>query len=293
MSFTLQGIPVSSGIAIGRAYLLAPIAFEVPRYYVQQEQISQEQERFRLAQATVEKELQALRLGLPVNAPEEVAAFLDVHMLILKDPMLIEASLELIQVQGYNAEWALATQLEALSAHFELMEDDYLRERRVDIEQVGDRIFKALAGLEGFEVIDRTQSLGADEHMILVARDISPTDMLQFKTRTLKGCITDLGGGNSHTAIVARSLNIPVAVGVQHASQLICQDDLIIMDGDLGVVIVDPSQDMLDQYRSRLDAEKIHQESLHQLLASPAQTADGHKIQLFANIDCQKRRRRH
>ncbi|MDM8355414.1 phosphoenolpyruvate--protein phosphotransferase [Pandoraea communis] len=282
MSFTLHGIPVSRGIAIGRAYLLAPATLDVPHYLLDPSQIDDEIARFRGAQASVQHELDTLKAELPDDAPGEMGAFLDVHSLILNDTLLADAVFKLIRERRYNAEWALTTQLEVLVARFEDIDDEYLRERRADIEQVAERVLKALAGAPGIRhVVAETPR----DDMIVVARDIAPADMLQFKSQTFKGFVTDLGGKTSHTAIVARSLGIPAAVGVAQASLLIKQDDVIIIDGDSGIVIVDPAPIVLEEYSYRQSERALEERRLQRLKHSPAQTIDGTPIELFANIE--------
>ncbi len=161
------------------------------------------------------RELQALWTDLPKDAPTELGAFIDVHALILSDPMISEAPLDIIRSRHYNAEWALVTQIDELSAQFDEIEDAYLRERKDDIQQVGERVLKVLIGTA--PTLADLASSPDDEfqpQMIVVAHDISPADMLQFRDRAFAGFVTDLGGQNSHTAIVARSLDIPAAVGM-------------------------------------------------------------------------------
>ncbi|CAB3663467.1 phosphoenolpyruvate--protein phosphotransferase [Paraburkholderia rhynchosiae] len=282
MSFTLHGIPVSRGIAIGRAYLIAPAALDVDHYLIEPAQIEGEVERFRTAQQRVHQELDALRADLAADAPSEMGAFINVHSMILNDAMLVQETIDLIRTRRYNVEWALTEQLERLSRHFDDIEDEYLRERKADIEQVVERVLKALAGASA-ALVDGVH--GACDEMIVVAHDIAPADMMQFKTQTFQGFVTDLGGRTSHTAIVARSLGIPAAVGVQHASALIRQDDLIIVDGDHGIVIVDPAPIVLEEYSYRQSEKALEQRKLQRLKFSPTQTLCGTRIELCANIE--------
>ncbi|WP_144111079.1 phosphoenolpyruvate--protein phosphotransferase [Paraburkholderia sp. BCC1886] len=282
MSFTLHGIPVSRGIAIGRAYLIAPAALDVDHYLIEPAQIESEVERFRTAQQLVHQELDALRADLAADAPSEMGAFINVHSMILNDAMLVQETIDLIRTRRYNVEWALTEQLERLSRHFDDIEDEYLRERKADIEQVVERVLKALAGASP-GLGDAVH--GACDEMIVVAHDIAPADMMQFKTQTFQGFVTDLGGRTSHTAIVARSLGIPAAVGVQHASALIRQDDLIIVDGDHGIVIVDPAPIVLEEYSYRQSEKALEQRKLQRLKFSPTQTLCGTRIELCANIE--------
>ncbi len=284
MSFTLHGIPVSRGIAIGRAYLIARAALDVAHYLIDAHQIDAEVERFRAALDAVRGELDALRADLSDDTPTEVGAFIDVHAMILSDAMLVQETIDLIRTRRYNVEWALTEQLDVLTRHFDDIEDEYLRERKADIEQVVERVLKALAGAPS-----ATQALdGAakcSDEMIVVAHDIAPADMMQFKTQSFQAFVTDLGGRTSHTAIVARSLGIPAAVGVQHASALIRQDDLIIVDGDQGIVIVDPAPIVLEEYSYRQSEKALEQRKLQRLKFSPTQTLCGTKIDLYANIE--------
>ncbi|WP_261540982.1 phosphoenolpyruvate--protein phosphotransferase [Burkholderia multivorans] len=285
MSFTLHGIPVSRGIAIGRAYLIAPAALDVAHYLIEANRIEAEVERFRAALDAVHRELEALRADLTDDTPSEVGAFIDVHAMILGDAMLVQETIDLIRTRRYNVEWALTEQLDLLTRHFDDIEDEYLRERKADIEQVVERVLKALAGApSAAQALDGAAANGTSE-MIVVAHDIAPADMMQFKTQSFQAFVTDLGGRTSHTAIVARSLGIPAAVGVQHASALIRQDDLIIVDGDQGIVIVDPAPIVLEEYSYRQSEKLLEQRKLQRLKFSPTQTLCGTPIALYANIE--------
>lgn len=289
-SFLLHGIPVSRGIAIGRAHLLTPAALDVKHYLVADDQVENEVRRLQDAIAAVHRNLQELWTDLPKDAPTELGAFIDVHALILSDPMVSEAPLDIIRARHYNAEWALVTQIDDLSAQFDEIEDEYLRERKHDIQQVAERVLKVLTGTALSVppiVIDPDQP---PPQMIVVAHDISPADMLAFRDRdgaprSFIGFVTDVGGQNSHTAIVARSLDIPAVVGMDQASRLVEQDDWVIVDGDAGVVICNPSQLVLDQYRERQAAMAKAKKRLLKLKKTPAVTRDGTAITLLANIE--------
>jgi phosphoenolpyruvate-protein phosphotransferase (PTS system enzyme I) len=286
VSFTLHGIPVSRGIAIGRAYLIAPAALDVDHYLIEPDQIDAEIARFHAAQAAVLAELEALREDLSADAPSEMSAFINVHTMILNDAMLVQETIDLIRTRRYNVEWALTEQLEILGGYFDEIEDEYLRERKADVEQVVERLLKALAGAPtAASLVVHTAASNGHNEMIVVAHDIAPADMLQFKTQAFKGFVTDLGGRTSHTAIVARSLGIPASVGVQQASVLIRQNDLIIVDGDHGIVIVDPAPIVLEEYSYRQSEKLLEQRKLQRLKFSPTQTLCGTKIELCANIE--------
>ena len=283
-SFTLQGIPVSRGITIGRAHLLRPAALDVQHYLIAQEQVEAEVQRLQMAITQVHKELQTIWSDLPADAPTELGAFLDVHALILSDPMISDAPLDIIRNRHYNAEWALVTQIDVLSAQFDEIEDDYLRERKADIQQVAERVLKVLTG----SAHSLPRLSGVDErnaNMIVVARDISPADMMQFRDVAFTGFVTDEGGQNSHTAIVSRSLGIPAVVGLGNASRLIEQDDWLIIDSDAGVVIVAPSAQVIGQYRNRQAVLLKVKKKLVRLKKTPAITQDGTEITLLANIE--------
>ncbi|MBC7513073.1 MAG: phosphoenolpyruvate--protein phosphotransferase [Herminiimonas sp.] len=282
-SFTLHGIPVSRGIAIGRAHLLAPAALEVKHYLIEEQQVEAEVARLQDAIATVHRELQAIWSGLPKDSPAELGAFIDVHVLILSDPMIAETPLNIIRSRHYNAEWALVTQIDELSAQFDEIGDTYLRERKADIQQVGERVLKVLTGTA--TALPSLAGDSASARLIVVAHDISPADMLQFRDRAFSGFVTDLGGQNSHTAIVARSLDIPAAVGMFNASALIAQDDWVIIDGDAGIVIVDPAATVLDQYRERQARQQRDRKKLGKLKKTPSITRDGTAVTLLANIE--------
>ncbi|MFC0254610.1 phosphoenolpyruvate--protein phosphotransferase [Massilia consociata] len=289
-SFTLHGIPVSRGISIGRAHLLTPAALDVKHYLVPEEQVEAEVKRLQDAIAEVHRGLQALWTELPKDAPTELGAFIDVHALILSDPMISEAPLDIIRTRHYNAEWALVTQIDELSAQFDEIEDEYLRERKHDIQQVAERVLKVLMGtaLNVPPVYSGEDQVAPQ--MIVVAHDISPADMLAFRDRdggpqSFIGFVTDVGGQNSHTAIVARSLDIPAVVGMSQASRLVEQDDWVIIDGDAGVVICNPSQQVLEQYRARQAALVKARKRLLKLKKTPAVTKDGTPITLLANIE--------
>lgn len=283
-SFTLQGIPVSRGITIGRAHLVRPAALDVQHYLVAQEQVEAEVVRLREAIAQVHKELQAIWADLPVDAPTELGAFLDVHALILSDPMISEAPLDIIRTRNYNAEWALVTQIDVLSAQFDEIEDDYLRERKADIQQVAERVLKVLMG-SAHHLPHLPDGDERPANLIVVARDISPADMMQFRDAAFSGFVTDEGGQNSHTAIVSRSLGIPAVVGMGNASELVKQDDWLIIDSDAGVVIVAPAPIVIEQYRERMALLQKARKKLNRLKKTLAVTQDGVEINLMANIE--------
>ena len=282
MSFVLHGLAVSQGIAIGYAHLVSHATFEVAQYQVKERDIEAELSRFDAALATVRSELGALKLeaGASPGAPVELCAFVDVHAMILSDPLLAEVPRQLIRERRCNAEWALVQQMEQITAQFDEIEDAYLRERKHDIVQVVERVLKALLGHP--RKISRRSH---DEDIIVVAHDLSPADTIQFKQLKIGGFVTDLGGATSHTAIVARSLAIPAVVGLHHARPLVRDDDLLIVDGTRGVLIVAPDERVLQEYRLRKTELEIERSKLKRLKTARSVTLDGEEIQLCANIE--------
>jgi len=288
MSLQLFGLPVSRGIAIGRAVLVASSRVDVAHYFVEAGQVEAEIARLRAARDVVATELGGLQRGLPADAPSELSALLDVHLMLLYDEALTGATGQWIRERHYNAEWAVSAQLEVLARQFDEMENDYLRERKADLEQVVERLLRALAQPAQADAnlppIVRAAANGEDP-LVLIANDIAPADMLQFKRSVFKGFVTDVGGRTSHTAIVARSLDIPAVVGAREASRLVRQDDWVIVDAESGVVIVDPSPIVLEEYRFRQRHSQIERDRLGRLRHTPAVTMDGERVELLANIE--------
>ena len=289
MSFQLFGLPVSRGIAIGRAVLVASSRLDVAHYYVAEADLDAEIERLRDARDEVARELGTMQRDLPLEAPAELSALLDVHLMLLHDDTLTGATKQWILDRRYNAEWALSAQLEVLARQFDEMEDEYLRERKADLEQVVERLLGALArdadGTATTAAHQVTAEQSRGDPLVLVAGDISPADMLQFKGGVFLGFVTDVGGKTSHTAIVARSMDIPAVVGAREASRLIRQDDWVIIDGDAGIVIVDPSPAVVAEYRAVKLRRDRSRAGLARLRHLPAVTLDGEKVDLLANIE--------
>jgi len=281
MSFTLHGIGVSSGVAIGHAHLVSHARLEVAHYVVPPGQVDDELARFDAAIATVRKDLEMLRDQVPAGAPAEFAAFISLHLMILNDTLLANVPREIVSAEQCNAEWAVKVQMDALLAQFDEIEDAYLRERRADVIQVVERVMKALTGQPGY-VPPPSASNGA---IVLIARDLSPADVVQFKQHQFASFITDLGGTTSHTAVVARSLNIPSIVALHTARQLIRENDLVIVDGTQGVVIVDPDPQALAEYDLRRRRFELERQKLKRLRDTYTATVDGVPVELQANIE--------
>ena len=299
MTFSVHGLAVARGIAIGRAVLMASSRVDVAHYFIDPGQADAEIERVRVGRNAVIEELHRLQQTIsqmgPKEAPHELTALLDVHLMLLQDEELINGVKHWITDRLYNAEWALTTQLEVLSRQFDDMEDDYLRGRKADLEQVAERILRYMKGVASPVAPPSSgrrktqQDLLLDDSMdvplVMIAHDLSPADMLQFKQSVFAGFVTDVGGKNSHTAIVARSMDIPAVVGSRSASQIVRQDDWIIIDGDAGVMIVDPSPIILAEYGFKQRQGELERGRLSRLRHTPAVTLDGQKIELLANIE--------
>ena len=281
MNFVLHGTAVSAGITIGHAHLVSSARLEAAHYEIPETAVQGEIFRFDAAIARAKQELAALQGQIPEDAPGEFATFINLHRMILEDSSLSQAPRELIRERRTNAEWALVQQMETLVAQFEEMEDPYLRERRQDIEQVVERVLKALAGAQA----PAEPLPSAEGNLIVVAHDLSPADMILFKRHQFGGFVTDVGGVTSHTAIVARSLNIPALVGLHHARHMIRENDLLIVDGLQGVLVVDPDPVVLGEYRLRQSQHRLERQKLKRLKTTPSATLDGTPVELFANIE--------
>ncbi len=301
MTFAIHGLAVARGIAIGRAVLVASSRLDVAHYFIEPSQVAAEIGRVRDGRNAVVEELQRLQASIgqmsPKDTPQELTALLDVHLMLLQDEELSNGVGHWIKDRLYNAEWALTTQLEVVGRQFDEMEDEYLRERKADLEQITEKVLRAMRGVtsplvhppgrHGRKTSQQDLLLDdtVDVPLILVAHDLSPSDMLQFKQSIFAGFITDVGGKTSHTAIVARSLDIPAVVGARLSSPLIRQDDWVVIDGDAGVVVIDPSPIILAEYGFKQRQGELQRGRLSRLLHTPAVTMDGHKIELLANIE--------
>ncbi|BBJ22228.1 phosphoenolpyruvate--protein phosphotransferase [Candidatus Nitrotoga sp. AM1P] len=281
MSFTLHGIPVSSGIAIGHAHLLSHTVLEVVHYVMPKYLVHEEIARFDAAMESTRQELAGLRSNRPLHAAAEFDAFLDLHLMILADEHIDLASRKMIEREQCNAEWALKIQMDALVAQFEAFDDVYLRERKTDVVQVVERVLKKLTGQPGY--VPPATLPGVK--MILVAHDISPADLIQLKPHQFSAILTDLGGATSHTAIIARGLSTPCVVGLHRARQLMRENDLLIVDGEQGVVIINPDEQVLVQYKLFQNQWEEKRKKLKCLKSTPAITLDGTAIELHANIE--------
>ena len=283
MSFTLHGLAVSSGIAIGRAMLMSHATLEVSHLTLAPRMVDKEIVRFDAAIKAVKGELETMRVTTE-HAPPELAAFIDIHTMFLEDPELVDKPRDIIRERRCNAEWALVQQMEHLVSQFDEFDDPYLRERKFDVVQVVERVIKELLGRPGRAVAKAPKGV-TEEMLIVVAHDLSPADVITFKEHRFASFITDVGGGTSHTAILARSLAIPSVVGLENARTLIRDGEQLIVDGTRGVVIVNPDLRVLDEYRLRKEQIELEKSKLKHLKTAKSQTIDRVAVQLFANIE--------
>jgi phosphotransferase system enzyme I (PtsI) len=281
VSFTMHGIGVSGGIAIGHAHLFAGMSAEVDHYEIAAGDVFKEQRRYDKAVREVRDELNELAASVRHSASAELAPFVNVHRMLLDDAAFTDAPRDIIRKQHCNAEWALRQQLDELLAQFSDIEDPYLKQREDDVRQVAERVLGALAGTQRRIATKPVR----EDSSILVARDLSPADVILFREHPFAAFVTDLGGATSHTAIIARSMNIPAIVALHHSRTMVREDELIIVDGTQGVVIVNPDAHVLAEYRLKQNQARLERDKLKRLKSAPAATLDGTTVQLQANIE--------
>lgn len=297
MTFAIVGQAVSRGVAIGRAVVVASGRLDVDHYFIDPEKTTSELARLSCAKDDVVQEIERVKTQVSTlsahEVPAELTALLDVHLMLLSDESIVEGVKQWVVDRRYNAEWALVAQLDVLSRQFEEMQDPYLRERKADLAQVVERMLAALRGHEG-SLLQRSPRTSNQPGMledspevplVLIAHDLSPADLLQFKQSVFSGFVTDVGGKTSHTAIVARSMDIPAVVGARASSSTIRQDDWVIIDGEAGVVVVNPTQAVREEYLLKQQSLAKARGRLRKLRDTPAITLDGQRVLLEANIE--------
>ena len=280
MSIALHGIGLGGGIAIGQAYILDKSLDDATQHTLEQVEVTAEITRFEEALRNTRKELENIRGTIPSGAPAELGAFLSLNIMMLSDSQIAQAPIEIIKRESCNAEWAIKLQADFLASQFEEMEDEYLKERKNDVIQVLERIFK---NLEGNKFDWNAQ--GQAERGILVTRDLSPADLVQFKNSNFAGFINDFGSLTSHTAIIGRNLDIPSVVGVSQARQLVRDDETIIVDGIQGIVIINPDNLVLNEYKKRKKEWQEARQKLKAIRKEETLTKDGTKVEMLANIE--------
>ena len=283
MSFTLHGLAVSSGIAIGQAHLISQATLEVSHLVIAPRMVEKEVARFDAAVAQVRSEFKLMKTGME-GSPTDIGAFIDLHLMILADSELSEVPRQIIRERRCNAEWAIVQQMEVLVAQFEKIDDIYLRERSYDVRQVVERVVRELVGRPGHASL-KAPKTAKGENLIVVAHDLSPSDVMAFKDQHFASFVTDVGGATSHTAILARGMGIPAVLGLHNARQLIRDKETIIVDGTRGVLIVNPDQRILEEYQLKKSQLEIERSKLKLLKTARATTLDRVKIDLLANIE--------
>lgn len=277
----LHGYAAGKGIAIGRAHLVVRGVSEVPQYNLNDDEMAAEIARFETAVKMTRKQLEQLRSAIPENAPTELGAFISLHLMLLTDVTLSREPIDILQDQKINAEWALKIQTDKLSQQFDEIDDEYLRERKQDMLQVSERLQRNLIG--------QSTEINLDANLlddtILITHDLSPADTVYFKDQRIEGFVTDIGGPTSHTAILGRSLNIPSVVGLGNARSLISEHEWVIIDGMTGVLIINPDELVLSEYKRSLKAYRSQQRALNKLKNTATATADNEDIELLANIE--------
>ena len=283
MSFTLHGLPVSGGIAIGQAHLISQATLEVSHLLIPPRLVDKEIVRFETALESVRAEFATLKTTT-AHALTDIRAFVDLHLMILSDPELSEVPKQIIRDRRCNAEWAIVQQMEFLVEQFEKIDDTYLRERSYDVRQVVERVVRELAGHHD-HAGNRFGRGVKGENLIVVAHDLSPADVMAFKDQNFSSFITDVGGATSHTAILSRGMGIPAVLGLHNARQLIRDKETLIVDGTRGVVIVNPDRRILEEYQIKKSQFEIERAKLKLLKTARATTLDKVKIDLLANIE--------
>lgn len=281
MSFSLNGVSASKGIAIGRVRILERSEFELREYHLAEDHVDAELERYKNAVNAVRVHLLGVHEQLPPKLGNQVAAFIEVHILMLSDDALTDAPISIIRDQRCNAEWALKQQRDLLVAAFDAIDDPYLRTRKDDVEQVVKRIQRALRDGQRDPGHDPTRFSGR----IVFADDLTPADTVQMQHDGILAFLTEFGGPNSHTAILARSLRIPAVAGLHSGPRFLRDGDQVIVDGRHGVVIVEPDEKALRHYRTLQRDVARHHASRRKLLKAPVVTVDGERIQLMANVE--------
>jgi phosphotransferase system enzyme I (PtsI) len=273
-----RGAGASPGIAIGRAYVVDRRKLKVPKRHVTPEETEIEVARFRAAIAESDQQLERIKGKLVAREGEDHFHILEAHQLMLHDEHVVDETIRRIREDTINAEWALRRTVEQIKHIFDAIADDYFRERRSDIDFVGDRILRNLLGEEEGPVAPPPDA-------VVVAHDLSPGDTSQLHRAAVAALVTDAGGKTSHTAIIARAHEIPAVVGLEDVTSLVGNGDLVIVDGAAGLVIISPEAQTVAHYRTRARREAAIGEALLANRDLPAETIDGHRVHLFANVD--------
>src|SRR5437667_4465933 len=276
---TYKGIAASPGIAIGRAVIIERREASVFRVPIREEEVTSEVNRFLEALEKTREELGELAQKVRRSMGDEYASIFDAHAMMVSDPSFADRVAPKIESEQVNAEWALAEVQEELQARFQSFDDEYLRERVADVKDVADRVQTNLQGIAHHELSEITHDV------IILADDLTPSDTIHFNVRPIVGFATESGGRTSHTSIIAKSLFMPAVIGVPRLTKIIDNDELVIVDGYEGVLLVNPTEAMIAEYQARVVR---HGEAERRLLGNrdlAAVTKDDRRIALQANIE--------
>ncbi len=279
---SLYGAGIGKGIAIGRAFIVNRPEFDIPQYSLREEEVDAEVDRFQAAIDATRDQLRQIESDIPHDAPPESKSFIDAYLLMLQDPLIAEQPVETIREQHCNAEWALSRHSESLVNAFDQMQDEYLREKKNDVRQITNRVQHNLLKIPQHQLEAGMEQL---ENRVVISHELSPADTVQFKNQKILAFVTDLGGPISHTAILARSLNIPAVLGLHGATRYVQHNELVIVDGKRGTIVVDPDDGVLAKYRERRQFVFKRKQQLGELKDSLPLTRDGQKIILLANVE--------
>ena len=280
MALTLHGISASNGIAIGKLHVLRRGMLDVPERRLSGAQVGGEITRFKAALRAASRELKAIKARIPSDTKAEIAAFIDTHLLMLEDTALTTGTLQAIRELRCNAEHALKLQRDAIVSVFDAMDDAYLRTRRDDVDHVVNRVQRILSGGRTPVFVGRP-----DDPQVVFADDLAPADTVLMQDQGVAAFLTEYGGPLSHTAILARSLGVPAVVGLHGARSHLRDDELVIVDGRQGVVVVAPDPATLRHYRSRRKEIMRVRAARGALRKTPAVTGDGEPVTLQANVE--------
>ncbi len=283
MALVLNGISVSRGLAIGKAHRLQRTDLEVNEYIVPKPLLAEEITRFRVAVKKAKQQLKAIRGRIPARTPTDITEFIDTHLLMLEDAALVDAPIVIIGEKGCNAEWALKIQSETLVTVFDEMNDPYLRTRKDDVNHVVERILcNLMAGQEDAGAERRRYQV---KGRVVIAEEVPPAELLLLAHQGMAALVTRYGGANSHTAILARSLGIPAVAGVAHVLKYVHHNELVVLDGAQGFIMLLAPEVALQYFREQQRKDKKRQAELKKICELPAVSCDGQRVQLLANVE--------
>jgi len=284
MTLCLQGTRITSGVAIGPVHIIQSHAFEVIEYNIQKQFIPEEISRYKKAISNAKKQLDLVLGSIPKSTPTEISAFIHSHLLMLDDEMLSKTPIEIIQNQQCNAEWALKIQRDSIVGIFDAMQDDYLRTRRDDVDHVVKAIMQNLLSGPIHHGVHHSQEQRLSGH-IIVADDISPSELVLMQNQGIAAFVTQTGGPTSHAAIIARSLNIPAIAGIHNIHSLLHQNETIIVDGRFGLILTDIDDGTIYHYHRLRREQQVQLKKYKEFPHLPAITDDGVEINISANIE--------